>query len=137
MTARRRCGSTAATANTSSSTPPPSASTSKSPNVHPGQGFHTDPEALDRRADLRLAHAPPPLGPRLRDPSGPLGSMIHLAMVDLMARRLTGENTVSWQLYGHIKQTKNRSKFLEFCRYLRSLHPVKKRIAIVCDNPAM
>ncbi|WP_123980524.1 IS630 family transposase [Streptomyces sp. Ag109_O5-1] len=38
------------------------------------------------------------------------------------------------QLYGHIKKTKNRSKFLEFCRYLRSLHPVGKRIAIVCDN---
>jgi transposase len=28
------------------------------------------------------------------------------------------------QLYGHIKKTKNRSKFLEFCRYLRSLHPM-------------
>ncbi|MFE2943022.1 IS630 family transposase [Streptomyces sp. NPDC059255] len=35
------------------------------------------------------------------------------------------------QLYGHIKKTKNRSKFLEFCRYLRSL---EIRIAIVCDN---
>lgn len=38
------------------------------------------------------------------------------------------------QLYRHVKKTKNRSKFLEFCRYLRSLHPVEKRIAIVCDN---
>ncbi|MBK3629695.1 IS630 family transposase [Streptomyces sp. MBT49] len=38
------------------------------------------------------------------------------------------------QLYGHIKKTKNRSKFLEFCRYLRSLHPMDLRIAIVCDN---
>ncbi|MEV6250622.1 IS630 family transposase [Streptomyces sp. NPDC051742] len=38
------------------------------------------------------------------------------------------------QLYGHIKKTKNRSKFLEFCRYLRSLHPLDVRIAIVCDN---
>ncbi|WP_030458489.1 IS630 family transposase [Kitasatospora sp. NRRL B-11411] len=38
------------------------------------------------------------------------------------------------QLYGHIKKTKNRSKFLEFCRYLRSLHPPDVRIAIVCDN---
>ncbi|MGW0632203.1 IS630 family transposase [Streptomyces sp. NPDC002758] len=37
------------------------------------------------------------------------------------------------QLYGHIKKTKNRSKFLEFCRYLRSLHPADVRIAIVCD----
>ncbi|MDQ0767003.1 hypothetical protein QFZ22_000945 [Streptomyces canus] len=26
------------------------------------------------------------------------------------------------QPYGHIKKTKNRSKFQEFCRYLRSLH---------------
>ncbi|MFF2013891.1 IS630 family transposase [Streptomyces sp. NPDC058195] len=38
------------------------------------------------------------------------------------------------QLYGHIKKTKNRSKFLEFCRYLRSLHPADVRIAIVCDK---
>lgn len=38
------------------------------------------------------------------------------------------------QLYGHIKKTKTRSKFLEFCRYLRSLHPAERRIAIVCDN---
>ncbi|MFC9330827.1 IS630 family transposase [Kitasatospora sp. NPDC057015] len=38
------------------------------------------------------------------------------------------------QLYGHIKRTKNRSKFPEFCRYLRSLHPLDVRIAIVCDN---
>lgn len=38
------------------------------------------------------------------------------------------------QLYGHIKKTKNRSKFLEFCRYLRSLYPADVRIAIVCDN---
>ncbi|MDX3077321.1 IS630 family transposase [Streptomyces sp. MI02-7b] len=38
------------------------------------------------------------------------------------------------KLYGHIKKTKNRSKFLEFCRYLRSLHTADVRIAIVCDN---
>lgn len=38
------------------------------------------------------------------------------------------------QLYGHIKKTKNRSKFLEFCRCLCSLHPADVRIAIVCDN---
>ncbi|MFJ4673849.1 IS630 family transposase [Kitasatospora purpeofusca] len=38
------------------------------------------------------------------------------------------------QLYGHIKKTKSHSKFLEFCRYLRSLHPADVRIAIVCDN---
>jgi transposase len=38
------------------------------------------------------------------------------------------------KLYGHVKKTKNRSKFLEFCRYLRSLYPAEVRIAIVCDN---
>jgi hypothetical protein len=38
------------------------------------------------------------------------------------------------KLYGHIKPTKNRTKFLEFCCYLRSLYPPRVRIAIVCDN---
>ncbi|GHG62424.1 transposase [Streptomyces griseocarneus] len=38
------------------------------------------------------------------------------------------------KLYGHIKKTKNRSKFLEFCHYLCSLRPADVRIAIVCDD---
>jgi transposase len=38
------------------------------------------------------------------------------------------------KIYGHIKTTKNRTKFLEFCRYLRSLYPPEVRIAIVLDN---
>lgn len=38
------------------------------------------------------------------------------------------------QLYGHIKPVKKRTQFLEFCRYLRSLHPADVRIAIICDN---
>ena len=38
------------------------------------------------------------------------------------------------RLYGHIKPRKTRAKFLEFCRYLRSLYPPQVRIAIVCDN---
>lgn len=38
------------------------------------------------------------------------------------------------KLYGHVKTTKNRSTFLEFCRYLRTLYPAEVRIAIVCDN---
>jgi hypothetical protein len=36
------------------------------------------------------------------------------------------------KLYGHIKPRKNRARFLEFCRYLRSLYPPDVRIAIVC-----
>jgi hypothetical protein len=31
-------------------------------------------------------------------------------------------------------KTKNRSKFLEFCRYLRTLYPPTVRLAVVCDN---
>jgi transposase len=38
------------------------------------------------------------------------------------------------KLYGHIKPRKTRARFLEFCRYLRSLYPPQTRIAIVCDN---
>jgi transposase len=38
------------------------------------------------------------------------------------------------KLYGHIKPRKTRTRFLEFCRYLRSLHPPGVRIAIICDN---
>ena len=38
------------------------------------------------------------------------------------------------KLYGHIKPRKTRARFLEFCRYLRSLYPPQVRIAIICDN---
>ena len=38
------------------------------------------------------------------------------------------------KLYGHIKPRKTRARFLEFCRYLRSLHPSTAKIAIVGDN---
>ena len=38
------------------------------------------------------------------------------------------------KLFGHIKPRKTRGRFLEFCRYLRSLYPGAIRIAIVCDN---
>jgi hypothetical protein len=38
------------------------------------------------------------------------------------------------KLYGHIKPRKTRARFLEFCRYLRSLYPAATRVAIICDN---
>jgi transposase len=38
------------------------------------------------------------------------------------------------KLYGHVKPRKTRARFLEFCRYLRSLYPLSVRIAIICDN---
>ncbi len=38
------------------------------------------------------------------------------------------------KLFGHVKPRKTRTRFLEFCRYLRSLYPPATRIAIICDN---
>ena len=38
------------------------------------------------------------------------------------------------KLFGHIKPHKTRTRFLECCRYLRSLYPPATRIAIICDN---
>ena len=38
------------------------------------------------------------------------------------------------KLYGHVKTNKDRTRFLEFCRYLRTLYPPDVRIAIVVDN---
>ena len=38
------------------------------------------------------------------------------------------------KLFGHIKPRKTRARFLEFCRYLRTLYPPDVKIAIICDN---
>ena len=38
------------------------------------------------------------------------------------------------KLFGHVKPCKTRTRFLEFCRYLRTLYPPATRIAIICDN---
>jgi transposase len=47
---------------------------------------------------------------------------------------LAGYDLSTNKLYGHIKTRKGRTEFLAFARYLRSLHPIQVRIAIVCDN---
>jgi len=38
------------------------------------------------------------------------------------------------KLYGHIKDRKRRGEFLASLRYVRSLHPEHKRLAIILDN---
>ncbi|MCP5028822.1 MAG: IS630 family transposase [Actinomycetia bacterium] len=38
------------------------------------------------------------------------------------------------RLYGHVVTRKDRTAFLAFCRYLRSLYPPEVRIGIVLDN---
>jgi transposase len=47
---------------------------------------------------------------------------------------LAGYDLSTDRLYGHVVKRKGRTEFLAFCRYLRSLHPVEVRIAIVLDN---
>jgi transposase len=47
---------------------------------------------------------------------------------------MAGYDLSTDRLYGHIVAKKNRTAFLAFCRYLRSLHPPEVRIAIVLDN---
>ena len=37
------------------------------------------------------------------------------------------------RMFGHIKPRKTRGRFVEFCRYLRSLYPLAVPIAIICD----
>ena len=43
-------------------------------------------------------------------------------------------NLIDGKLFGHVKPRKKRVQFLEFARYLRTLHPRETRIAIICDN---
>jgi transposase len=38
------------------------------------------------------------------------------------------------RLCGHIKPRNTRTRFLEFCQYVRNLYPREIRMAIVCDN---
>ena len=38
------------------------------------------------------------------------------------------------KLYGHIKPRKTRTGFLEFCTYLRTLHPREIRFVLIVDN---
>lgn len=47
---------------------------------------------------------------------------------------LAGYDLSRDRLYGHVVARKGRVEFLAFCRYLRSLHPLEVRIAIVLDN---
>jgi len=47
---------------------------------------------------------------------------------------MAGYDLSTDRLYGHIVTTKDRTAFLRFVKYLRSLHPAEVRIGIVLDN---
>ena len=84
---------------------------------HPGRhwaaisGKHIEPERVPRR--------------RMRATYRRAAGVRHL-----LAACELGED----KLYGHIKPHKNRARFLESCRYLRSLYALAVQIAIICDN---
>ena len=63
--------------------------------------------------------------PRMRATYNRAGGVRHLfAAYDLCRDRL----------YRHVRPRKTRVRFLEFCRYVRSLHPLEVRMAIIVDN---
>ncbi len=43
-------------------------------------------------------------------------------------------NLIEDKLFGQVKPRKKRVQLLKFARYLRSLHPIEIRIAIICDH---
>jgi transposase len=45
-----------------------------------------------------------------------------------------GKTCSTDKLYGHVKAHKRRTEFLAFRRYVRSLHQITERLAIVMDN---
>lgn len=47
---------------------------------------------------------------------------------------MAGYDLSTDKMYGHVVPRKDRTAFLRFARYLRSLHPPQVRIAIVLDN---
>ena len=47
---------------------------------------------------------------------------------------MAGYDLSTDRLYGHVVTHKGRTQFLAFVKYLRSLHPIEVRIAIVLDN---
>ena len=47
---------------------------------------------------------------------------------------MSGYDLSTDRLYGHVVKRKDRTAFLAFARYLRSLHPAEVRIGIVLDN---
>lgn len=47
---------------------------------------------------------------------------------------MAGYDLSTDRLYGHVVKRKGRTAFLAFVRYLRTLHPIEVRIAIVLDN---
>jgi transposase len=94
-------------------------------------GFHHGKTPLESKLHSRIASAVAGQEPG-REPRPRMRATYHRTegVRHLLAAYELGED----KLFGHVKPSKTRTRFLEFCRYLRSLYPPEVRIAIVCDN---
>ncbi|WP_307794349.1 transposase [Arthrobacter cavernae] len=107
--------------------------------AEPGQG---DPDVVicfDEFGPLNLQPRPVTSGPR--PPRDPVTSAPRRRRRRASYKRphgvrhlLAGYDLSTDRLYGHVKTNKRRTEFLAFLRYLRSLHPLGQRIAIIMDN---
>ena len=95
----------------------------------PGRVRAADPDAQARQAVGRARRQAQ--GPRSRAPAEDAATYNRN---DGVRHLFAAYNLIDNKLFGHVKPRKKRAQSLEFCRYLRSLHPPETRIAIVCDN---
>jgi hypothetical protein len=63
-----------------------------------------------------------------------VGEVAPSSPIAVVAARLATHRLNKDKFYRHVKTTKNRTAFLEFCRYLRTIYPSDVQISIVLDN---
>lgn len=120
---RSPASSTSTRSPTARSYPTTPSPKSSSAGTNSARSTSSPPRAAVGRA-RRTAHGPRPRPRRRATYTRPHGVRHVFAALDL------GKD----KLYDHIKPMKNRTRFLEFCRCLRSLYPSQIRIAIALDK---
>ncbi len=109
-------------------------------NVSPGRDDPTVVFCMDEFGPLNLQPHPgkqwAPVAAGKGDPGAPRRRRMRATFTRPHGVRhlMAGYDLSTDRLYGHVVARKDRTAFLAFCRYLRSLHPPEVRIAIVLDN---
>ena len=109
-------------------------------NVLPGRDDPTVVFCMDEFGPLNLQPHPgkqwAPVAAGKGDPATPRRRRMRATFTRPHGVRhlMAGYDLSTDRLYGHVVARKDRTAFLAFCRYLRSLHPPEVRIAIVLDN---
>ena len=62
-----------------------------------------------------------------------VGNYVSVSPSDL-GNYVSADSGLSILTHVNFRRSETRARFLEFCRYLRSLYPASVRIAIICDN---